>query len=123
MDNSILRKKISTFKSSKGSLIKVSDEVIFEVIRAWEQWSGRSTELAKELGINVKQLIFLIKKAKQLKREGVFPEEGFKEIKVEGVSALPGALAGCGIELSWGENKLIRFSQVEQLVDFLKKVA
>jgi hypothetical protein len=122
MDNAILRKKLSTFKSSKGSLIKVSDDVIFEVITSWEQWNGKSTDLAKELGIDIKQLIFLIKKAKQLKREGTFPVEGFKEIKVAdgGVGSLPPCT---GIEVAWDNGKLIRFSEVSQLVDFLKKVA
>lgn len=120
MDNTVLKKRLSTFKSSKGSLVKVSDDVIFEVTRCWEEWNGKSTDLAKELGIDVKQLIFLIKKAKQLKREGMFPVEGFKEIKVEGRVPLGWS---CGIEVCWDNGKLIRFSQVEQLVDFLKKVA
>ena len=121
MDNAILRKRLSTFKSSKGSLTKVSDDVLCDVIQVWEHWTGKSTDLGRELGIDKWQLVFLIKKAKQLKREGKFPEEGFKEIKVEGLySAGP---SPCGIELSWDNGKLIRFSQVEQLVDFLKKVA
>ena len=123
MDNAIIKRRLSTFKSSKGSLVKVSDEVLFEVITAWEQWSGKSSDLSRELGIDIKQLVFLIKKAKQLKREGVFPEDGFKEIKV-GPSASVGFSGGpCqGIEIAWDGGKLIRFAQVEQLVDFLKKV-
>ena len=121
MDNAILRKRLSTFKSSKGSLIKVSDEVLFDVIRVWEEWSGRSGDLSRELGIDIKQLVFLIKKAKQLKREGVFPVEGFKEIRVEGAEQAVGE--PCGIEVTWDKGKIIRFAQVDQLVDFLKKVA
>lgn len=121
MDNAILRKRLSTFKSSKGSLTRVSDDVLADVIRAWEQWTGKSMELARELGVDKYQLVFLIKKAKQLKREGTFPVDGFKEIKVEGAQLV--GLSPCGIELAWDNGKLIRFSQVEQLVDFLKKVA
>ena len=120
MDNAILKKRLSTFKSSKGSLVRVSEEVLFDVIRVWEQWNGKSSDLARELGIDIKQLVFLIKKAKQLKREGVFPEENFKEIKVDGTSSAGGL---CGIELTWDNGKVIRFAQVEMLVDFLKKVA
>jgi hypothetical protein len=124
MDNAIIKKRLSTFKSSKGSLTRVSDDVLADVIRAWEQWTGKSTDLARELGVDKYQLVFLIKKAKQLKREGTFPEDGFKEIKVEG-SAISGFTGGpCqGIEIAWDNGKLIRFSQVELLVDFLKKVA
>ena len=121
MDNATLRKRLSTFKSSKGSLTRVSDDVLCDVIRAWEQWNGKSTDLGRELGIDKYQLVFLIKKAKQLKREGKFPEDGFKEIKVDGAQSL--GSSPCGIELAWDGGKVIRFSQVEQLVDFLKKVA
>jgi hypothetical protein len=59
-------------------------------------------------------------RAKKLKREGHFDGGEFKEIHVEGSSP---ASSGCGIEVVWEAGKVIRFSQVEQLVDFLKKVA
>ena len=123
MDSTVLRKRLSTFKTSKGSLTKVSDDLLFDIIRAWEAWTGTSTDLAKELGVNVKQVSFLVRKAKKLQREGKFPESEFKEIKVES-SALNSMLAGgpCGIEIAWDQGKIIRFSQVEQLVDFLRAV-
>lgn len=121
MDNAIIKKRLSTFKSGKGSLTRVSDDVLADVIRVWEEWpAGKSGDLARELGIDRYQLVFLIKKAKQLKRKGAFPMDGFKEIKVESAALLG---APCGIELTWDNGKLIRFQQVEQLVDFLKKVA
>jgi len=126
MDNTILRKRLSTFKTSSGSLIKVSDDLLFDIIRAWESWTGTSTDLAKELGVNVKQVSFLVRKAKALQREGRFPESEFKEIKIEeSPSNLASLTSGpCnGVEILWDNGKLIRFSQVEQLVDFLKKVA
>src|ERR1700722_20325289 len=111
MDNAILRKRLSTFKSSKGSLTRVSDDVLADVIRVWEQWSGKSTDLARELGVDKYQLVFLIKKAKQLKREGTFPVDGFKEIKLD-PSTVAGVGTPCGIEICWDNGKLIRFSQV-----------
>jgi len=120
METSVLRKRLSTFKSGKGSLTRVSDDVLIDVIRIWEEWpAGKSGDLARELGVDSHQLVFLIKKAKQLKRSGACPADSFKEIKVEGVSTG----APCGIELTWESGKVIRFNQVEQLVDFLKKVA
>ena len=126
MDNAVLKKRLSTFKSSKGNLIKVSDELLFDVIRSWEAWSGTSTELARELGIQVKQLAFIVRKAKKLHREGKFPSEDFKEIKVqESPSNLMSLTSGpcTGVEIIWENGKLIRFQQVEMLIDFLKKVA
>ena len=48
----------------------------------------------------------------------------FKEIKISGAESPPGSPGPCtGIELCWNEGKLIRFPQVDQLVEFLKKVA
>lgn len=123
MDNTVLRKRLSTFKTSSGSLIKVSDDLLFDVIRAWEAWTGTSTDLAKELGVNVKQVSFLVRKAKKLQREGRFPESEFKEIKIESSSTASFSGIPCGIEIAWDNGKVIRFGQVEQLVDFLKKVA
>lgn len=124
MDHSILRKRLTTFKSSKGNLIKVSDELLFDLIRAWESWTGTSTELAKDLGINVKQLSFIVRKAKKLHREGRFPESEFKEIKINSESGQIIESSPCsGVEIIWNNGKIIRFSQVDLLVDFLKKVA
>jgi hypothetical protein len=67
----------------------------------------------------------LIGKAKKLKREGHFPVEEFKEIKIaSGTDGVSGHHSPCsGIELAWGPGKLIRFQQVDHLVDFLKKSA
>ena len=48
--------------------------------------------------------------------------EGFKEIKIAEGST--GVLPPCtGIEVAWDNGKIIRFAEVSQLVDFLKKVA
>lgn len=124
MDNSILRKRLMTFKSSKGNLIKVSDDLLFDIIRSWESWTGTSTDLAKELGIHVKQLGFIVRKAKKLHREGRFPTEEFKEIKINSESGqIIESMPCSGVEIIWNNGKVIRFSQVDLLVDFLKKAA
>jgi hypothetical protein len=71
-------------------------------------------------------LAFIVRKAKKLHREGKFPAEDFKEIKVqESPSNLLSLASGpcSGVEILWENGKLIRFQQVEQLIDFLKKVA
>ncbi len=101
-----------------------------EILDAWEHWTGPASGFYTALGVSAKGISSIIGKAKKLKREG-FPSPGsgdFKEIKIEGVAgttgSLPGSFGPCtGIELCWDQGKLIRFPQVDQLVEFLKKVA
>jgi hypothetical protein len=124
MENAVLKKRLNTFKSgAKGSLTRVSDDVVIEVLRAWENWPGSSADLYRDLGLSKMQLVTMIQKAKRLVKSGAFVESEFKEIKVESSSVAGFSGAPCGIELCWDSGKVIRFAQVEQLVDFLKKVA
>ena len=126
MDNAVLKKKISTFRTQKGSLTRVTDDILIEVLQTWEQWPGTSTDLSKELGLTMRQVVILVEKAKKVVRDGGYPMNEFKEIKIESSPSNMTSLIGgpCqGVELLWDNGKLIRFQQVEQLVDFLKKVA
>lgn len=121
MDNTVLKKRLSTYKTESGVLKNVSDELLIDILRAWESWPGNAKDFYTSIGASWKQMAKLMGKAKKLHREGRFPESEFKEVKV-----LDSALAGVpctGIELVWDQGKLIRFVAVEQLVDFLKKVA
>ena len=124
MDLAILKKKISTYKTQGGHLTKVSDDLAMEILHAWEQWTGPSNGFYLAIGVNAKKMASVIGKAKKLKRDGHFPAEDFKEIKLADSGVSAGSSFGpCGIEISWDNGKLIRFSEVSQLVDFLKKVA
>ena len=124
MDLAILKKRISTYKTQGGHLTKVSDELAMEILYAWEQWTGPSNGFYSAIGVNAKKMASVIGKAKKLKRDGHFPAEDFKEIKFADSGVSAGSSFGpCGIEISWDNGKLIRFSEVSQLVDFLKKVA
>lgn len=125
MDLVVLKKKLSTFRTESGKLTKVSDELLIDILLAWEEWTGPASGFYSALGADHRKMAKLIGRAKKLKREGHFPESEFKEIKVvDGATAMMGPLPPCrGIEIAWDNGKLIRFSQVEQLVDFLKKVA
>ena len=125
MELEILKKKLSSYRSDGGQLRKVSDELLLELLDSWEQWTGSAREFARALGMNRNAIPKLIGKGKKLKREG-FPTGDFKEIKIEGSSSLaePAGVAPCsGIELSWTEGRIIRFPQVDQLLEFLKKTA
>jgi hypothetical protein len=125
MDNSVLKKRLNTYKTAKGTLSKVSDDVVMEVLRAWENWPGTSKDLYRDLGLSKMQLVTMIQKAKRLVKTGaVFPESDFKEIKINTDSGQIIESSPCnGVEILWSNGKIIRFSQVDLLVDFLKKAA
>ena len=123
MDLEILKKKVSSYRDTAGRVRKVSDELLLEILQAWEQWTGPAIGFYSALGVSAKGISSIIGKAKKLKREG-FPTGDFKEIKVDGMGPSSGLSGPCtGIELSWDQGKMIRFPQVDQLVEFLKKVA
>jgi len=123
MDLEILKKKISSYRDDGGRVRNVSDELLLEILGAWEQWTGPGREFARAIGLNRNAIPKIIGKAKRLKREG-FPAGDFKEIQIAGTGSSPGNLEPCqGIELSWDQGKVIRFPQVDQLVEFLKKAA
>jgi hypothetical protein len=126
MDLSTLKKKLSTYLSAKGYLTNVSDEVLFEVLVAWENWTGSSKEFYRGLGFSHTQLAGLIGKAKKLKREGYFGSGEFKQVAVEGGSTLVAASPGVpclGAEIIWTNGRVIRFAGVDMLMEFLKKSA
>ena len=121
MDLVILKKKLSSYKTEGGYVKNVGGDLLIEILSAWESWTGPSGGFYSGLGINGKSGARLIGEAKKLRREG-FATDGFKEIKVMGGEAR--SLGPCqGIEVVWENGRLIRFPQVEQLIDFLKKVA
>lgn len=123
MDLISLKKRLSTYSSDKGYLKNVGDDVLYEVLKAWELWTGPAKDFYKALGFSSRQMASVIGKAKKLKREGYFGVEGFKEINIEPTdSASP--LSPCsGVEVIWKNGQVLRFSQVDTLVEFLKKAA
>jgi hypothetical protein len=124
MDMEILSKKLDTYRDKRGRIVNVPDELRMEVLSAWEQWKGPAADFYRELGCSYKGMGSMIGKAKKLKREGHFPSVEFKEVKLADGGVASSTLIGCNvIELSWENGRLIRFGQVEQLIDFLKKAA
>lgn len=126
MDLTILSKKISSYRTPKGRVTKLPDEILGEILQAWEQWPGTASDFYRALGTHQKKMAKIMGKAKQLKRDGVFDGLNFTEIIVEDAeSEIPPTLlpvSSCGIELVW-DNKIIRFGSSELLMDFLKKAA
>ncbi len=118
MDLEVLKKKISTFRGDGGRVKITDDHLLLEILSEWEKWTGAAEGFYKAIGVSSKGMGSIIGRAKKLRREG-FPAQDFKEIKIAG--SQPGPCQG--IEVAWEQGKLIRFSEVDQLVDFLKKVA
>jgi hypothetical protein len=123
MDLTVLKKKVSTYRSEGGKLRKVSDELLGELLAAWETWPDSAASFYAAIGVDHRKMASLMGKAKKLKREGRFPVEEFKEIKIDPTSMGSALMAAYSIELAWEQGKIIRFAEVSQLVDFLKKVA
>ena len=124
MDNSVIKKKLSTFKSPKGSFVRVPPEVLYELLCAWESWTGTLKDFYSSIGVSQKQVAGLLGKAKRIKREGGFPASEFTEVKLDSVVDGITSKSNCpGIELNWENGKIIVFPQVDQLIDFLKKAA
>lgn len=128
MDFVTLKKKLSTYVSAKGYLTNVSDDVLYEVLVAWENWTGSSKEFYRGLGFSQTQMAGIIGKAKKLKREGHFGSGDFKQVSVEGgldsVASTVNLSSPCiGAEITWTNGRVIRFAGVDMLLDFLKKAS
>jgi hypothetical protein len=122
METAVIKKRLNTFKSGKGTLTRVSDDVVMEVLRGWESWSGKAVDFYREIGISKQQLWVLIKKGKSLVKAGRVAESEFKEIGLPMAGVGPAGFDGVGMELKLDGNRAIRFGQVDQLVEFLKRV-
>jgi hypothetical protein len=120
VDLEILKKKISTFRGD-GGRVRITDEsLLMEILSAWEQWTGPADGFYKAIGVSQNGMASIIGRAKKLRREG-FPVQDFKEIKVADTTV---SISPCsGVEVVWDSGKLIRFHQVDMLIDFLKKVS
>ena len=122
MELEVLKKKISTFRGEGGRVRITDDHLLMEILFGWEQWTGPVKDFYRAIGVSQKGMASIMGKAKKLRREGQFPTEEFKEIKLENPAA-SGSGPCIGIELSWTEGRVIRFPQVDQLLEFLKKAA
>ena len=121
MELEILKKKLSSFRGEGGKITKVSDDLLLEILNAWENWTGSASSFYTGIGTNHRKMASMMGKAKKLKREG--HSIPFEELKIEGLSDTekPSPLI-CDIEVQ-DKNKIIRFRKVDSLVEYLKKVS
>jgi hypothetical protein len=124
MDLSVLSKKISSYRTSSGKITNLPNELLAEILHAWEQWSGPAQGFYKTIGVDYRKFGSIMGKAKQLKREGAFDGLNFTEVVLDQDSGQVMELPPCsGVELVWEGGRIIRFNKVELLLDFLKKAA
>lgn len=124
MDLSVLAKKISSYRSPKGQVRNLPNELLAEILHAWEQWTGSGIGFYSAIGVNQKKMAKIMGKAKQLKRDGAFDGLNFTEVVLDQDSGQVIELPPCsGVELVWDGGRIIRFSRVEMLLDFLRKAA
>src|SRR6266851_1654174 len=84
VDIEVLKKKISTFRGKSGRVRITDDQLYLEILSAWEQWKGSSKDFFRSIGVSKSGLAAVIGKAKRMRRDGHFPVEEFKEIKIAG---------------------------------------
>jgi len=117
----VLKKKLNTYRTAKGRLTKVPDELAYEILLAWEQWTGPASSFYSAIGADFRKVAGILGRAKKLKRQGHFADSGFKEVKVDRAPTESNSCSSA-ITLKWDKGKVIRFGQVDQLVEFLNKV-
>jgi hypothetical protein len=124
MDLTVLAKKISSYRTPKGRITNLPNELLGEILHAWEQWGGAPASFYKTLGVDFRKMASIMSKAKQLKRDGAFDGLNFTEVVLDQDSGQVMELPPCsGVELVWEGGRIIRFPRVEMLLDFLKKAA
>ncbi len=118
-ENMILKKRLNNCRTAKGNLSKVPNELIIDVMRAWERWTGTSKSFYQSIGLKKQQLAILIKKGKSIFKESANNLGPFTPVEVKAsynIDKTP-------IVLRLDQKKSIRFYQVDHLVEFLKKAA
>ena len=121
MELEILKKKLSSFKGEAGRIRGVSDDLLLEILSAWENWSGTAQNFYKSIGSSSKGMASMLGKAKRLKREGhTLP---FEEVQIEGITNATNPIPVTCDTYVQDKNKIIRFRKVDLLIEYLKKAA
>lgn len=121
MNFEILRKKLEAYRTPGGSYKNIKSELLVELLRMWEEHRGPSTVLAKQLGMTAGQLARQIREARKAANLTDAIDPAFEALQVQ--SSPEGAASISEIVLSWGGDKVVKFPNVDLLVDFLRKAA
>ena len=130
MDMSILKKKIDGYRDSAGSIKNVPAELLLELRQTWEHYIGSPDQFRSELGIRAGTLRNLLIASKKLNH--VLSSAGAVGLAVGSddgggiaVSHSEGnATSNNSLELTFDNgSKVIRFPNVDLLIDFMRKIA
>jgi len=124
MELQTIKKKLSSFVTDGGYLKNIPDDLLGEILHAWEEWTAPSKEFYAGVGFSQRKMASLIGKAKKLKREGHFGNGNFKELKAP-VDIEPSpthSSVNCHyVEVQTSKGQLIRFPKLSQLMEYLEK--
>jgi hypothetical protein len=121
MNHEVMKKKLDTYRKSNGQFKKVSSELLVEFLRIWEGHTGPPNELAKKLGMRSKQMGFLVREARKIATSTESVDPAFHALQIQVAEEDIRGLNG--IEVTWGQGKVIRFPTVDLLMDFLKRAS
>ena len=135
MDLKILKKKFDGYRAGNGSFKNVPPELLLELRYTWEHYTGSPEEFRSELGVKIGTLRRFLVESKKLNH--VLASAGAVEIMA---STHDGGVSSDGqdqaiqyqnnelplstLEMVYDRGaKVIRFPNVDVLVDFLRKSA
>jgi len=133
MDMIILKKKIDGYRDSAGCIKNVPPELLLELRQTWEHYIGSPDQFRSELGVRAGTLRNLLKASKKLNH--VLASAGAVGLTVgseedEGspdqTAPHPEGRGTCSnaLELTFDNgSKVIRFPNVDLLIDFMRKCA
>jgi hypothetical protein len=131
MDLMILKKKIDGYRAANGSIKNVAPELLLELRQAWENYTGGQDQFRSELGIKTGTLRNLLTESKKLNH--VLASSGAIGLVAGGPEGSPNSLdhessdimaQTQSLELAFDHgSKVIRFPNVDMLIEFLRKSA
>lgn len=135
MDLKILKKKIDGYRAANGSIKNVPPELLLELRQTWEHYTGSPDEFRSELGVKTGTLRKLLVESKKLNH--VIASAGAVELVAvdhgddasiagqdQAIQDRANSSSIGTLELVYDRGEtVIRFPNVDLLVDFLRKSA
>ena len=134
MDLNILRKKIDGYRAANGCIRNVAPELLLELRQTWENFTGSQDQFRSELGMKTGTLRNLLVESKKLNHVlgssgamglvSAVSEDGADSLSPELSEGEDTGQPRPTLELAFDHgSKVIRFPNVDTLVEFLRKTA
>jgi len=127
MDLVILKKKIDGYRDAAGSIKNVPPELLLELRQTWEHYTGTPEQFRSELGVRTGTLRNLLIESRKLNH--VIASAGAVGLAIEGSTSEQTHSSGneppaSAVELSFDNgSKVIRFPNIDILIEFMRKSA